>query len=68
MDDTKPWYLSRTIWGSVVALAAAGAGIFGYEVDAGTNEALTSALIEGAGAVGAIVAIYGRLAARSTIG
>ncbi|MEX6505612.1 hypothetical protein [Jiella sp. M17.18] len=68
MDETKPWYQSRTIWGGVVALIAASAGYFGYDLDPGAHEALTNALISGAGAVGAVVAIYGRLAAKSTIG
>jgi hypothetical protein len=68
MDNSKSWYQSRTIWGGVVALIAAGAGFFGYDLDAGAHEALTDALISGAGAVGAVVAIYGRLAAKSTIG
>ena len=63
MDDAKKWYQSKTIWGGLVALIAAAGGLVGIEVDAETGSALTLALSQAAAAVGAIVAIAGRLAA-----
>jgi hypothetical protein len=67
MIDTKPWYQSRSIWGGLVALLAGIAGIVGVEIDAGTSEALVLALTNGAAAVGAVIAILGRLAAQKTL-
>ena len=32
MDDTKPWYMSRTVWGSLVAIAASIGGAFGIMI------------------------------------
>ena len=32
MTDTKPWYLSRTIWASLITIVTAAAGIFGVPV------------------------------------
>jgi len=36
-DNTKPWYLSRGIIGSAVAIAAGVAGIFHFQVDDGLS-------------------------------
>lgn len=63
MDDVKRWYQSKTIWGGLVALIAALAGLVGIELDAATGSALTVALSQAAAAIGAIVAIVGRLEA-----
>ena len=32
LENTKPWYLSRTIWASLVAILAAAGGLFGLPV------------------------------------
>ncbi|MEF2073839.1 hypothetical protein [Consotaella aegiceratis] len=66
--DAKKWYESKTIWGSLVVLGSCVLGLFGHEIDAASGEALTVALTNGAAAVGAVVAIVGRLSARTTIG
>lgn len=63
----KNWYRSKTIWGGVIALVAAVAGLFGVEVDAATGTDLTAAATDTAAAVGALIAILGRLDAKSTI-
>jgi protein-S-isoprenylcysteine O-methyltransferase Ste14 len=67
MNEMKPWYQSRSIWGGIVALAAAIAGLFGVSLDAATHEALAAALTSAAAAIGAVVAILGRLAAQKTL-
>lgn len=33
MNDTKPWWQSQTIWGSLVAIAAVIASFFGINLD-----------------------------------
>lgn len=68
MTDTKEWYRSKTIWGSAIALAAAIAGLCGVKVDAATGADLVSAVTDAAAAIGALVAIVGRLDAKSAIG
>lgn len=67
MTQTKEWYRSKTIWGGALALAAALASLFGVKVDAATGADLASAVTDAAAAVGALIAIVGRLDARSAI-
>ena len=56
----KPWYKSKTIWGSIVAVLALAAGAFGYEVGPEAQGEIVTALI---GVVGGGFAIYGRVKA-----
>ena len=67
MQEDKAWYQSRSVWGGVVALGAALAGLVGVGVDTASNEVLVTALSNGAAAAGAVVAILGRLAAQKSI-
>ncbi|HDZ72468.1 MAG TPA: hypothetical protein ENH55_06745 [Aurantimonas coralicida] len=67
MNEAKPWFQSRTVWGGLVAFGAAMAGLFGLEVDSATHDMLAVSLTNGAAAVGAVVAILGRLAAQKTL-
>jgi hypothetical protein len=68
METSKPWYLSRTIWASLVAVAAAGGGLIGLPVDSGDAAALTDAALQIVAAIGAVMAIVGRVSARHRIG
>jgi len=56
----KPWYKSKTIWGSIVAVLALAAGAFGYEVGPDAQAEIVTSLI---GVVGGAFAIYGRIKA-----
>jgi hypothetical protein len=67
MVEEKPWYLSRTIWGSLVSVSAALAATLGIAIDAPSQTAIADAAVQIAGAAGALVAIYGRLAATRII-
>ena len=67
MIDDKNWYASKTIWGGVVALGGAVAGLFGLTLGGADGETLTLALTNAAAAVGAVLAIRGRLSAKHTI-
>lgn len=67
MQSEKKWYESRTVWGGLVALGAALAGLAGLQVPGPAQEALTTAVLDTATAIGALVAIYGRLAADKTL-
>ncbi|MCV3240030.1 hypothetical protein [Mesorhizobium sp. ZC-5] len=71
MTETKPWYLSRTIWASLITVATALAGILGLPVEGLDNSALTDTLLQAVAAVAAVaglVAILGRLSAKNRIG
>ena len=67
MTDTKNWWASKTVWGGLVALCGGLAGLFGLEIDGSLNDNLATALTEAAGAIGALVAIFGRFDARATL-
>ena len=67
MEDVKKWYQSRSVWGGIVALVAAVCGLLGIQIDAATHEMLVVSLANGAAAIGAVVAIFGRLAAQKTL-
>jgi hypothetical protein len=67
MTDIKPWYLSRTVWASVVTILLSVAGLVGVGVEAINPEGLTDALLQGATAIAGIIALIGRLAATRKI-
>lgn len=67
MSDAKPWYQSRSVWGGLVAFGAAMAGLLGVDIDAATHDMLALSLTNGAAAIGAIVAVLGRLAAQKSL-
>lgn len=68
MDGMKAWYQSKTVWGALIAVGASLLQIMGAEVDVGTQAELADLAVTTVGAVGGLVAIYGRIAARSEIG
>ncbi len=65
--DEKDWWKSKTVWGAVVALAGALSAMAGVEIDAASSNEAVGALTALAGAAGALVAIWGRFAARETL-
>lgn len=67
MFDDKPWYLSRTIWVGLVALALSLAGVFGFATDALDQGALTDVLLQLGSAIAGLIAIFGRIGATSRI-
>ncbi len=64
-DET--WWQSKTVWGGLVAVAAALTKASGAEISLADQSAITDALVNLMGAVGGLLAIYGRLAARTSI-
>jgi hypothetical protein len=71
--ETKAWYESKTIWGSIISVGALVAGFFGIkdEVDPETQAKLVDNIVVIAGAVGSVIgtvlSIYGRIKANATI-
>lgn len=68
MTDTKPWYLSRTIWAALVTILTAGLGLFGVSLADVDQNTLVEALLQSVTAVAGLVALVGRLSAKSRIG
>lgn len=68
MEDMKPWYVSRTIWASIVMVAATVSGVLGFPIEDADAAALIDTIMQGVAATAGIAAIVGRLAARSRIG
>jgi hypothetical protein len=68
MQDTKPWYLSRTIWASVVTVMMALAGYLNLPVQDGDHALVTEALFQIVSALAGLTGIAGRLLARDRIG
>lgn len=68
MEIFKPWYLSRTIWASGVAVIATLASAVGFPLEASDVAALPDAILQAVAAVAGVIAILGRFSARSRIG
>lgn len=67
MANEKTWYKSRTIWGALIAVIASISSGFGLSIDEESQKQMSEAIIQLIGALGAIVAIYGRLNATEVI-
>ncbi len=68
MTDSKPWYLSRTIWAAIVTIVVAVLGLFGLPFDSLDQTATVEALLQAATAIAGLVALLGRLMATTRIG
>lgn len=68
MEPSKPWYLSKTIWASLVTIATAACGLAGFPIADIDKAALTTFLIQAITAVSGLIALLGRLSASERIG
>jgi hypothetical protein len=68
MEETKPWYASKTVWGSVVAIASAGLMVVGVTISPDMMGPLAEALAALGTAAGSLFALYGRIVATKKIG
>jgi hypothetical protein len=67
MIATKPWYLSRTIWASIVTILTGAAGLTGLPLDGLDGSALTDTLLQAVSAISGLIAVFGRLSAKERI-
>ena len=67
MTSSKPWYLSRTIWASVVTILTGGAGLIGLPLGGIDSAALTDTILQAVTAVSGLIAIMGRVSAKERI-
>lgn len=67
MNGLKPWYTSKTVLASLVAVGSMLLSAFGYSLDDSTQVALTEMLLQGVGIAASLFAIVGRLSATKRI-
>lgn len=67
MGDLKNWYSSKTIWGAVVAILASAMHFTGVDIATGDRSLIVDAIVNIAGALGGLLAVYGRVTAKSAI-
>ncbi|KQZ12966.1 MULTISPECIES: hypothetical protein [unclassified Mesorhizobium] len=68
MATSKPWYLSRTIWASIITILTGTAGLTGIPVDGIDSSAFTDTVLQAVSAISGLVAVFGRLSAKERIG
>lgn len=67
MGELKNWYMSRTVWGGVVAILASCGNLLGLEIASEDQSGLVDGLTALAAAAGGLVAIWGRISARKRL-
>ena len=67
LKDSKRWYNSRTIWGSIIAVVAALLSALGHPIDDNSQLVLTDAILQIVAVGGSLFAIFGRLSASAII-
>ncbi len=63
MITGKPWYLSKTIWASIVTILMSIAGLFGVPSGLVDNGALADTIIQAITALAGLMSILGRVSA-----
>ena len=67
MDYTKKWYLSKTVWGALLAVAAPLLQLAGFYLDEGARSELADSITTVLGAAGGMLALFGRISAKSSL-
>lgn len=67
MTDEKLWYQSRAVWGAIAALVATLIRASGHDPGIDGETAIANAALDIATGLGALAALYGRIAAVSVI-
>lgn len=67
MNDLKTWYMSKTVWGGVVAILASCANLLGLEIAHEDESGIVDGLTALAAAIGGLIAIWGRISARARL-
>jgi protein-S-isoprenylcysteine O-methyltransferase Ste14 len=66
--ENKSWWASKGVWGGVVAVLAAVAGIFGFTFGVEAQEATVQMITQILAGAGGLLAIWGRVTAKRPIG
>jgi protein-S-isoprenylcysteine O-methyltransferase Ste14 len=68
MEGTKGLLASKTVWGGLLVVVAAVAGLFGYTFSAEDQASVVEMVERIVMAVGGLLAIWGRITATKRIG
>jgi hypothetical protein len=68
MNATKPWWQSKTVWGSLIALFAGVGQLAGLKLDATLQDQLADLITGAADIAGGFIAWYGRAQATHALG
>ena len=66
--ESKAWWQSKTIWGSIISVIALGLNSFGFTLGTDDQQMLVDTILQLVTAGGAGLAIYGRVKASKSIG
>ena len=67
MNETKDWYKSKAVWGGIVAAVSGMLVMFGVGAVEGEEDSIVELIMQAVAIVGGIVAIVGRLVAKSRL-
>jgi hypothetical protein len=67
VEGFKAWYRSKTVWGALIAVAASVLQVAGVDFGVAEQGQLADIAVTLAGAVGGLLALYGRLVATTSI-
>lgn len=67
MNDIKNWWQSKTIWGGIITVVAVALGAFGYTLSGDDQIVLVEIVSTIGGAIGGLLAIYGRVKASKAV-
>ncbi|WP_431321819.1 hypothetical protein [Rhizobium sp. YTU87027] len=67
MLDLKNWYSSKTIWGALISVVASVLHFAGIDLATTDKSQLVDSIANIAGALGGLLAVYGRVTAKAAI-
>jgi len=67
MTNEKPWYLSKTIWASIVTVLLSCSGFFNISLEHLDQAELVDTIVQFMTALSGIAAFFGRISATSLI-
>jgi len=67
MTNSKPWYLSKTIWASIVTILLSVGGMFGAPSNLVDPESVAEIVVQLVTALAGLTAVFGRLSATENI-
>jgi hypothetical protein len=67
MSTEKAWYLSKTVWASIVTILLSCSSFFHISADGIDQAAFTDTIVQFVTALSGIVALFGRVSAKTLI-
>lgn len=70
MNDVKPWYASKGVWGSVLAIVLPGLALANKQLGwlPADQDEIATLIANFGGVVAGVIALYGRITATAVIG